>query len=636
MSTRRGYNYEQFEYFGAPVQGWNPDAPPHELPDGQAPRLDNFMIRPGKVVMRAPIDSFPTLPNFDTPLTPRGGIVQRLPGTTSGSRIQALIAQSDPAFPNRIVEPWHMDIVTATTTNKFVLTIPNPVAVSAFGTASCANFVSDTTPGWRSINFGGLIYYLSTGAAGTSDILNSQYVAAQTGLCSIPSVDASVTPTNYALDYAPYGAVDLKGHLSRIWLLGGHDPQNPFGLFTVEPTTLFYTNPIAGNVGVGHFDWINPISLLTNKIVMDNNNEDYVRGLAVVRAGLVILRRNSLWILRGTTSASFSLQAFSRDDGCIDPRSILETSRGVVFLSRKGLMITDGSSVTNLSGPVTFSLQAAISRWLEVAASVGIGHAQCARMSDGTILVTIGYPVYSGGGPSGYNMPLWSGVLDPSTGVWTRWTSVVWKQNSPSQNPDGLPGPLVSNQATNICLELGDTQVTVVDPADGTGPGYPEVNDPDRPGLYDTDGTGSLQPIPAVWVSRFGRYATAAGKDAQMRRFWVDYQFSSATGADAPDRGWKVSPIDTTGSQFIEEGGGTVAPTVEAAVGASTWMGDNTSLMRPNPAVQRFEHDMTNEVTDMGFQVTFEPGSVPPVRPAQVAAQIDGIGVEFQLTHDRR
>ena len=140
------------------------------------------------------------------------------------------------------------------------------------------------------------------------------------------------------LTAAPHGGFDINGYQQRLWMLGGVD--TPGGLKVHEPTTLYWTIPVATAgagvpLGSASADWKDPVTGLTNKVQMDADTQDYGVGLATVRNGLIIFRRSSVYLLKGSTSANYTLIPISQEVGCFDPRSIVETDHGVYFMSSR-------------------------------------------------------------------------------------------------------------------------------------------------------------------------------------------------------------------------------------------------------------------------------------------------------------
>jgi len=115
-----------------------------------------------------------------------------------------------------------------------------------------------------------------------------------------------------------------------------------------EPTTIFWTNPITSTNPLlntsADWQYTDPVSGITttNKVVIDNNGSDPIMGFGRVTGAMVIFRRSSVYILKGTTTANYQITKISGDIGCLDPRSILETDEGVYFMSLQGMMLTNG------------------------------------------------------------------------------------------------------------------------------------------------------------------------------------------------------------------------------------------------------------------------------------------------------
>ncbi len=73
-----------------------------------------------------------------------------------------------------------------------------------------------------------------------------------------------------------------------------------------------------------------------------------MRGIASSNSGLVVLMEDKIYLIRGNTRASFSLELLF-PEGCICNSSIIETGGGVVWASRAGILYYDGATVRNLT-----------------------------------------------------------------------------------------------------------------------------------------------------------------------------------------------------------------------------------------------------------------------------------------------
>lgn len=299
---------------------------------------------------------------------------------------------------------------------------------------------------------------------------------------------ANSAPT--ALTGAPTGAVDITQYQSRIWLACGRDV--PAGGTYHEPTTIFWTNPVTSTNPLTNTaaDWqyTDPVSgvTTTNKVVIDNNGSDPVMGFGRVTGAMVIFRRSSVYVLKGTTTANYQITKISGDIGCLDPRSIIETDEGVYFMSLQGLMLTNGSRVTSVSNGVSQALQAALAYQQTVilggSSNPQTGWISTGITSQGHIGVSVG--VIGTSAASSLPMPgdtgitlsptamrtIWSGVYDPNTASWYRITSYLFGIDSGLWTPDtfiGVPdvpqifvsNRLVSQRSLHVVGNAGITML---------------------------------------------------------------------------------------------------------------------------------------------------------------------------------
>lgn len=613
LRLSRFYNYEGTVYIAAPTGGWNPDANPWELPDNQAPVLDNFIIGPGRISMRGP---FIRISQVGAAFEPIGYVIGDVAtlGASGWCSMSAKLADA-----SKIIDPWHAPLAGAAAANlaSGVLSLKQSLLGSGAGTTTNIAVTADTVIGPRWINFDGLLYGISYDAvaAAVTDT-NSNYHMKPLNLLTLPNTQSTATvPT--ILSNAPHGAFDLKGYLSRVWLLGGID--TPGALTVHEPVTLYYTVPGASGVGTASADWRDPISGLTNKIRLDNNNTDYGVGLALVPNAMLIFRRNSIWILRGTTSSTFQIQPLSKEVGCVDARSIVETDRGVYFISHRGLMLTDGTSVVPVSGSVQIQMESVISRMIANAAGGAGAWASCARTSLGQLLISIGV---GNAGASGTMNTIWSGMYDPMRGAWTRITSGIW--SSENGIASTLPPMFVSRPERNQLFTVGDLYlVQLEDYANSNGLGRSFLqNDNAKQGFIDKNGGGNV-PINPHWRSKFvSVIGTGSRRFAIAKRYTVDYVFGCNPSSGTT--GWRVSPLDSSDVAIDTALDVPSQTTTLAGIGIEA---------TPLPRIQRQNVDFTSEIADLSFDVT-----CPVLGSPQGAwrADIYGIALESQRTRDAR
>lgn len=618
LRLSRFYNYEGVQYIAAPTGGWNPDANPWELPTNQAPVLDNFLIKPGRISMRGPVSA---LLSLGTNFMPIGYVIgDRATGSGLPSGWCSISRKLRDA--TKQVDPWNAPLAAASAAQLAAgVTTLTQVDIST-GSSGTTALTADTVIGPRWINFDGLLYGISYDAvAAAVHDTNSNYFMKPLNLLTLPYVEAAATvPT--ILANAPHGAFDLKGYLSRIWLLGGID--TPGGLTVHEPTTLYYTNPGTSGVGTASADWKDPVSGLVNKIRMDNNNADYGVGLGLVTNAMVIFRRNSVWILRGNTSQSFALQPISKELGCIDARSIVETDHGIYFMSHRGLMLTDGTTIIPTSGAVQSQLEAVLGIVLSDAQAGQSSWVSAALTSQGHVLVSIGV---GNSGAGGITNTLWSGMYDPATTAWTRITSQLW--TAETSGGSSLPPLLISRVGRQQLFTVGDKQFMQLEnyaTSLATGRSF-LLNDGSSSGLYDMDATGVpfFDPIPAKWRTHFVTViGSSSRRYAQGKRYIVDYLFGSNPVPSTA--GWHVVPLDASDSALDTA----VDLPVLATQGTTGFNGESLAL----PRIQRANQDFTKELADMAFDVSWSQTAAAALTSWR--ADIYGIAIESQRTRDAR
>ena len=453
------------------------------------------------------------------------------------------------------------------------------------------------------------------------------YAAVSDGTVDVSSITVQVWWTSgvtiniNVLSNAPHGAFDLIGYQSRIWLLAGIDTP---GAGTVHnPTALFFTNPIAPGGGSAKADWVDPVGGTTNMIVMDGDASDYGVGLALVRNGMIVFRRQSVYLLRGSTTANYALIPISPDIGCVDARSIVETDQGVYFMSTQGLMLTNGTRIVNVSGTVLHTLRSAVAAEQAAVVAYRSGYVSCQLTSQGQLMISIGV-----GAASGSYTPIFSAMYDPAAakgGAWVRITSSVWASDGSQLSGNNYAGQLWEYAAPKRVVSIGDRYVSSIDDH-VAGHSILDYN----AGVYDQlpSGASPFVAIPAIWRPPTASITTAAKRTmAQGKRYYIDYQFSAS--ALVPAVGWSLPPTDA--------GGVALDALQQAPANGSPALTGWVSGVTPVPAtfIQRYNRDFWNDVTDFTFVVTWQDIA----RAAQAGssvAEIYGMGFEFQHSRERR
>jgi hypothetical protein len=332
-------------------------------------------------------------------------------------------------------------------------------------------------------------------------------------------------------------------------------------------------------------------------------------------------------VLKGSTPSNFNVVELTDDTGCLDPRSVVETDSGVYFMAQKGLFVTDGSKVVNVSGAVTYTLQQAVAaqQW-----NVITGHG--GYITSG--LTTGGHRLVSMGArtSSGQLVPIWSGMYDPMLKAWTRLTSKCWSDDATQTAPNYYPGLIFSDRlnALRSVHTVGSKYVTLLE---DQALAYSFLN---QSSLYDERLDGTSPAIPLVWKSRLMPIvgtSTLARKWAQAKRFFLDFSFSVAGGTVVPGTsvGWTVTPVDATDTAWD------VNAVMETDVEASSSTSSISAGygVSSTSSIKRINEDFTTEVDDLGFDVTYADAATNSSATGVVAA-IYGIGIEYQPTRDKR
>lgn len=473
---------------------------------------------------------------------------------------------------------------------------PADINNSGFGFAFAAQYAGPGTP---------------EAAAVYSTVVTVYYTIAISSPHPLPTV----------LSSAPHGAIDVKGHQSRLWLLGGID--TPAAGTHHSSTTLFFSNEVVAGGGSASADWQDPISGLTNQIKMDNNSQDPGVALATVKGGLLILRRSSVWFLKGTSEQNYSIAPISLETGCVDARSVVESDSGVYFMSSKGLMLTDGAHIQNVSGGIMYTLQDAVAyEQTQVAAGTG-GYISCGLTSRGQVIVSIGLRAGAGG-----ISPVFCAMYDPSAtkgGAWVRITSSVWANDGSQQGSNNYPGVVIWQQAPHQVYTIGDQYVTRLEDLTVNYSFLTSKN------LYDqgpgSPGSARYVSIPAYWRTPIPGITTSAKRvQAIAHRYYLDYNF--AAQGYLPTNAWQMQAVDPHGN---------VLSTSIATAGAAPMTAGFVSGITPvpNTTILRLNTDFFNEVVDMTFAISWS--DVARTNEAFSAiAEIYGAGIELQRGRDVR
>lgn len=121
-------------------------------------------------------------------------------------------------------------------------------------------------------------------------------------------------------DIPPFSLTSLEEHYGMLFGVDGHNVRwTPILASDAWPRTFFITMPYK------------PVAL------------------ASYAQGLIVLCQDALYRIDGNTPTGFSLSKTLTEDGCIAPHSVQKTQNGLIYLSRRGLMIFDGQHARCIS-----------------------------------------------------------------------------------------------------------------------------------------------------------------------------------------------------------------------------------------------------------------------------------------------
>ncbi|MGQ9846587.1 MAG: hypothetical protein ACUVQP_03670 [Bacteroidales bacterium] len=140
---------------------------------------------------------------------------------------------------------------------------------------------------------------------------------------------------------AAYKARYIITYADRVWLL--NDDYNPDGLY-------YSSIGLAGSTPAERFP-------ATNVIKITSQKSGQGTGLAICKHGLIIFKNDAIRLLTGTSEETFELITLSDNIGCVNSDTIQEYNGWVIFLSRNGFYMTDGTQIIQLPKNVENSIK---------------------------------------------------------------------------------------------------------------------------------------------------------------------------------------------------------------------------------------------------------------------------------------
>jgi hypothetical protein len=309
----------------------------------------------------------------------------------------------------------------------------------------------------------------------------------------------------YGASHHPYGAVDIKTFLNRLWVLGGTTPGT---------TTPQFLDRLYYSIDLGDGTSVLPDAVSSwqtggtnNTVQLEGTPNDYAVALATLNGRLVILRRQSTYMLTGTSPTNFQIRKIA-GVGCLDPGSVLEWDDGIFFLSDNGLVFFDGAEVHTFSAPINDEIFQAINQ-----GSVSVELSIARLGAEHFIMCATGAP-----------------------SLFPQLTAKCWVCHVPSQSWMELTADtnVLNNDSSGVPRRV--MRVTnypiVYDGAylyDATYVPTPELSDPAVAG-HDRSARGTFNyVIPGLVRSRVIRMG-APNHKSNVMRLWTEYRLKSQPG----------------------------------------------------------------------------------------------------------
>lgn len=226
---------------------------------------------------------------------------------------------------------------------------------SGTGVTAAVYATKDNVPeGSRSVRIGDAVYYLTmltVGVAartltGTLNTINSRRVASHT-------FGGGVVVRNTG----PMYSADIAEYSNRLFVLGGTVPNAAAGAGTYNANGLYFSDadgPTTDTLTL----WQDDVSGNANQLTV-GESDDYGVALCNINNGLVVLKRRSIWVLRGSGPQTFQLRRFSAEVGCVSRDSVVPWRDGCLFASDAGIYYFDGSQMRLVSAhyidPTTYT-----------------------------------------------------------------------------------------------------------------------------------------------------------------------------------------------------------------------------------------------------------------------------------------
>lgn len=253
-----------------------------------------------------------------------------------------------------------------------------------------------------------------------------------------------------------------------------------------------------------------------NYIILDEEANDPIMGMATCASGMLVFKRNRTGILTGNDESSFQYQWFDGSIGCISETSIHENNGIVYWMSDEGVCAFDGRSIEIISRPsVGRGINSEIMRYRNLP-SVSPYRLRSSISSSGDYLFVTEHDIAVG---ADADHTAW--VMDFRTKAWSRFNTA-----SPNSNP------LLFHKIDDKLYAVSKVGVYDITDCYSSTDAATALSD-----VYDTMHDGSSVSVPTtfqVMLKPFGR------DTGRMQELELNHNSQYGNATSAPRYAWTI------------------------------------------------------------------------------------------------
>jgi len=494
-------------YLPAPHDGIDLSVAPHQLPKTRAVALTNFLTHlQGKVPLRGPVVAKAT----HTPKQWGAGadVTTRVVPAAAIPIHEAILCGWVIEDANDVGWPWRrfdpVSITTAPTNTRWSTYNPNTNTWTAVNKE-----IALTSRQARLLDF---VYFITNDHPATP---TTTYLGKTHPLTTLQRVDPVTLVEGPIGANGPRASQAITSHVERLFVLGGTAPNTTT---PVLPHSLWFTNTGADPTLLASWQ----TSGVSNQIVVGRADPtDYGLGIVHVGDDLLILKRRSVWVLKGSTLDTFTVKEVIGSSGLVDPRASVEANGVAYWVSEDGLRSYNGAELSHHSAAVNPLLLPALQTYGRTSSARG-AVVSLSRFNQDYLLLTVGQQRLK---TADSNVIAFQALYCISNGSWSMFSSTI--------PVDGLH-EVADVPAHWIGIDGGSVPVQAIDLTHVTDPYSASVADRGR----DRNSAGAAAAFPAQ--IKFAPMRAAVKDRMFFQRAGLEYGWQQG-GAGAATWGPKVS-----------------------------------------------------------------------------------------------